>query len=153
MLKSLKIVFIKSTMRFPLVIGASSSQDLVTDQNSGRRQEQKVYTFSDRPPQPKPPAPSGVVPVKADDKSKPQKTILEEHGIILGKVIGTGNYAKVKIGFSEEYGKRVAVKIISKVKAPSEYTQKFLPREIEAVKGLHHENLITFYQSIETSHR
>jgi len=52
-----------------------------------------------------------------------------------------------------QYGKRVAVKIISKVKAPSEYTQKFLPREIEAVKGLHHENLITFYQSIETSHR
>nr|AVQ54901.1 testis-specific serine/threonine-protein kinase 3 [Bactrocera dorsalis] len=81
------------------------------------------------------------------------KTILEDHGIVLGKVIGTGNYAKVKIGFSEEYGKRVAVKIISKVKAPAEYTTKFLPREIEAVKGLHHENLITFYQSIETSHR
>lgn len=133
------------------MIGATSSQDLVTDQNSGRRQEQKVYTFSDRP-QPKPTAAAGV-PAKSDDKSKPQKTILEEHGIILGKVIGTGNYAKVKIGFSEEYGKRVAVKIISKVKAPSEYTQKFLPREIEAVKGLHHENLITFYQSIETSHR
>ncbi|XP_017482099.1 PREDICTED: testis-specific serine/threonine-protein kinase 4 [Rhagoletis zephyria] len=81
------------------------------------------------------------------------KTILEDHGIVLGKVIGSGNYAKVKVGFSEEYGKRVAVKIISKVKAPAEYTQKFLPREIEAVKGLHHENLITFYQSIETSHR
>ncbi|CAD7000528.1 unnamed protein product [Ceratitis capitata] len=81
------------------------------------------------------------------------KTILEDHGIVLGKVIGTGNYAKVKIGYSEEYGKRVAVKIISKVKAPAEYTTKFLPREIEAVKGLHHENLITFYQSIETSHR
>ncbi|XP_075158192.1 testis-specific serine/threonine-protein kinase 4 isoform X2 [Haematobia irritans] len=57
------------------------------------------------------------------------------------------------MGYSEEYGKRVAIKIISKVKAPTEYTQKFLPREIEAVKGLHHENLITFYQSIETSHR
>ncbi|XP_070855059.1 testis-specific serine/threonine-protein kinase 3 isoform X2 [Drosophila suzukii] len=133
------------------VIGTSSSQDLVTDQNSGRRQEQKVYTFSDRP-SPKPAAQPGVH-AKDGEKTKPQKTILEEHGIILGKVIGTGNYAKVKIGFSEEYGKRVAVKIISKVKAPSEYTQKFLPREIEAVKGLHHDNLITFYQSIETSHR
>ncbi|XP_065357453.1 testis-specific serine/threonine-protein kinase 1 [Calliphora vicina] len=71
----------------------------------------------------------------------------------MGKVIGSGNYAKVKIGYSEEYGKRVAIKIISKVKAPAEYTHKFLPREIEAVKGLHHDNLITFYQSIETSHR
>ncbi|KAH8335769.1 hypothetical protein KR074_001047, partial [Drosophila pseudoananassae] len=134
------------------VIGASSSQDLVTDQNSGRRQEQKVYTFNNDRPPPKPAGTPGPA-AKPDDKTKPQKTILEEHGIILGKVIGTGNYAKVKIGFSEEYGKRVAVKIISKVKAPSEYTQKFLPREIEAVKGLHHENLITFYQSIETSHR
>jgi len=127
-------------------VTASSSQDLVTDQASGRRQEQKVYTFnSERPSQAK--------SQSKEDKAKQQKTILEEHGIILGKVIGTGNYAKVKIGFSEEYGKRVAVKIISKVKAPTEYTQKFLPREIEAVKGLHHENLITFYQSIETSHR
>ncbi|TMW47930.1 hypothetical protein DOY81_006986 [Sarcophaga bullata] len=71
----------------------------------------------------------------------------------MGKVIGSGNYAKVKMGYSEEYGKRVAIKIISKIKAPAEYTQKFLPREIEAVKGLHHDNLITFYQSIETSHR
>ncbi|XP_030377690.1 testis-specific serine/threonine-protein kinase 1 isoform X2 [Scaptodrosophila lebanonensis] len=123
---------------------ASSSQDLVNDQASGRRQEQKVYTFNNEPKQ---------ATAAKDDKTKPQKTILEEHGIILGKVIGTGNYAKVKIGFSEEYNKRVAVKIISKVKAPTEYTQKFLPREIEAVKGLHHENLITFYQSIETSHR
>ncbi|XP_061390481.1 testis-specific serine/threonine-protein kinase 3, partial [Musca vetustissima] len=87
------------------------------------------------------------------NKTGKPKSILEEHGILMGKVIGTGNYAKVKIGYSEEYGKRVAIKIISKVKAPAEYTQKFLPREIEAVKGLHHENLITFYQSIETSHR
>ncbi|KAH8237994.1 hypothetical protein KR032_010319, partial [Drosophila birchii] len=139
---------IKNNRILWVVIGASSSQDLVTDQNSGRRQEQKVYTFGDRPQ-----ARTSSVNAPSEDKSKPQKTILEEHGIILGKVIGTGNYAKVKIGFSEEYGKRVAVKIISKVKAPSEYTQKFLPREIEAVKGLHHENLITFYQSIETSHR
>lgn len=141
---SLKIIW-----QFWFEVGGSSSQDLATDQRSGRRQEEKVYTFnSERPSQAK----AISTPIK-DDKTKAQKTILEEHGIILGKVIGTGNYAKVKIGFSEEYGKRVAVKIISKVKAPTEYTQKFLPREIEAVKGLHHENLITFYQSIETSHR
>lgn len=81
------------------------------------------------------------------------KSILEEHGILIGKVIGSGNYAKVKMGYSTEYGKHVAVKIISKVKAPAEYIQKFLPREIDTVKGLHHENLIMFYQSIETSHR
>lgn len=86
-------------------------------------------------------------------QSMAQRTILSIHGIILGKVIGSGNYAKVKIAYSEELGKRVAVKIISKLKAPIEYTKKFLPREIDAVKGLHHENLIQFYQSIETNHR
>lgn len=47
----------------------------------------------------------------------------------------------------------MAVKIISKFKAPSDYLKKFLPREIEVVKGLKHENLIRFYQSIETTHR
>uniref|UniRef100_A0A1A9Z4D6 Protein kinase domain-containing protein n=1 Tax=Glossina pallidipes TaxID=7398 RepID=A0A1A9Z4D6_GLOPL len=101
--------------------------------------------------------PSGSARKSVDDgetsKTGKGKSILEEHGIVIGKVIGAGNYAKVKIGYSDEYGKRVAIKIISKVKAPSEYIQKFLPREIDAVKGLHHENLITFYQSIETSHR
>uniref|UniRef100_A0A1A9VTS2 Protein kinase domain-containing protein n=1 Tax=Glossina austeni TaxID=7395 RepID=A0A1A9VTS2_GLOAU len=101
--------------------------------------------------------PSGSTRKSVDDgetsKTGKSKTILEEHGIVIGKVIGAGNYAKVKIGYSDEYGKRVAIKIISKVKAPPEYIQKFLPREIDAVKGLHHENLITFYQSIETSHR
>uniref|UniRef100_A0A1A9W2K4 Protein kinase domain-containing protein n=1 Tax=Glossina brevipalpis TaxID=37001 RepID=A0A1A9W2K4_9MUSC len=101
--------------------------------------------------------PSGSTRKSVDDgesnRGGKAKSILEEHGIVIGKVIGAGNYAKVKIGYSEEYGRRVAIKIISKVKAPAEYIQKFLPREIDAVKGLHHENLITFYQSIETSHR
>ncbi|XP_075158191.1 testis-specific serine/threonine-protein kinase 4 isoform X1 [Haematobia irritans] len=102
----------------------------------------------------KEPASDQVSPeASGTNKSVKPKSILEERGIIVGKTIGTGNYGKVKMGYSEEYGKRVAIKIISKVKAPTEYTQKFLPREIEAVKGLHHENLITFYQSIETSHR
>ncbi|XP_055903975.1 testis-specific serine/threonine-protein kinase 4 [Eupeodes corollae] len=97
-----------------------------------------------------PPLPIG------NDSGKPlrsRKSILEEHGLLLGKIIGCGSYAKVKVAFSEELQKEVAVKIISKLKAPPEYTKKFLPREIDAVKGLHHENLIQFYQSIETSHR
>lgn len=88
-----------------------------------------------------------------DQKGIIKKTVLENHGIILGKVIGSGTYAKVKIAYLEEKKIPVAVKIISKNKAPKTYTEKFLPRELEAVKGLHHENLIKFYQNIETSHR
>lgn len=92
-------------------------------------------------------------PAEEDKPVRHRKSILEDHGLILGKIIGSGSYAKVKMAYSEELGREVAVKIISKLKAPPEYTKKFLPREIDAVKGLHHENLIQFYQSIETSHR
>lgn len=88
-----------------------------------------------------------------EQKGMIKKTVLENHGIILGKVIGSGTYAKVKIAYLEEKKIPVAVKIISKNKAPKTYTEKFLPRELEAVKGLHHDNLIKFYQNIETSHR
>ncbi|KAL1462739.1 hypothetical protein WDU94_014552 [Cyamophila willieti] len=47
----------------------------------------------------------------------------------------------------------VAIKIVSKVEAPADYLKKFLPREIEVVKGLKHPNLIRFLQAIETTHR
>ncbi|XP_055850885.1 testis-specific serine/threonine-protein kinase 4 [Episyrphus balteatus] len=103
------------------------------------------------------PSEDGILHAPMEEESeKPmrnRKSILEEHGLLIGKIIGCGSYAKVKVAYSEELQKEVAVKIISKLKAPPEYTKKFLPREIDAVKGLHHENLIQFYQSIETSHR
>lgn len=82
-----------------------------------------------------------------------RKTVLEDHGFKLGEQIGKGSYAKVKKAYSEEHKSMVAVKIISKHKAPEEYISKFVPREVEVVKGLRHINLISFYQSIETTHR
>lgn len=45
------------------------------------------------------------------------------------------------------------MKIVSKFQAPGDYLKKFLPREIEVVKGLKHPNLIRFLQAIETTHR
>ncbi|PSN53221.1 Testis-specific serine/threonine-protein kinase 4, partial [Blattella germanica] len=59
----------------------------------------------------------------------------------------------VKVGHSERHDSNVAVKIISKFQAPPDYLKKFLPREIEVVKGLKHPNLIRFLQAIETTHR
>lgn len=47
----------------------------------------------------------------------------------------------------------MAIKIVSKIQEPSDYLEKFLPREIEVVKGLKHNNLIRYYQAIETTHR
>ncbi|XP_070165970.1 testis-specific serine/threonine-protein kinase 3 [Polyergus mexicanus] len=90
---------------------------------------------------------------KDDEKSEKKLTVLESHGYILGKTIGAGSYATVKIAKSNRHDCHVAVKIVSKFQAPEDHLTKFLPREIEVVKGLKHPNLIRFLQAIETTHR
>lgn len=86
-------------------------------------------------------------------RSDKKPTVLESHGYYLGKTIGTGSYATVRVAHSERHEGDVAVKIISKFSAPADYLKKFLPREIDVVKGLRHPNLIRFLQAIETTHR
>ncbi|XP_024893543.1 testis-specific serine/threonine-protein kinase 4-like, partial [Temnothorax curvispinosus] len=61
--------------------------------------------------------------------------------------------SRAQIAKSDRHDCQVAVKIVSKFQAPGEYLTKFLPREIEVVKGLKHPNLIHFLQAIETTHR
>ncbi|XP_011696629.1 PREDICTED: testis-specific serine/threonine-protein kinase 4-like [Wasmannia auropunctata] len=90
---------------------------------------------------------------KNDEKLEKKLTVLESHGYTLGKTIGAGTYATVKIAKSDRHNCQVAVKIVSKFQAPGEHLTKFLPREIEVVKGLKHPNLIHFLQAIETTHR
>ncbi|XP_067207050.1 testis-specific serine/threonine-protein kinase 3-like isoform X2 [Linepithema humile] len=90
---------------------------------------------------------------KEDEKPEKKLTVLESHGYALGKTIGAGSYATVKIAKSDRHECQVAVKIVSKFQAPGEYLTKFLPREIEVVKGLKHPHLIRFLQAIETTHR
>ncbi|KAF7990059.1 hypothetical protein HCN44_009002 [Aphidius gifuensis] len=102
------------------------------------------------------PSTSGVSRVKDDKVDEPvekKQTVLETHGYSLGKTIGTGSYATVKIAQSDRHDCDVAIKIVSKFQAPNDYLKKFLPREIEVVKGLRHSNLIRFLQAIETTHR
>ncbi|KAG8331404.1 testis-specific serine/threonine-protein kinase 3-like [Homalodisca vitripennis] len=87
----------------------------------------------------------------SNDQQK--QSVLESHGYSLGKIIGTGSYATVKLARSERHQEYVAVKIVSKFQAPTDYLTRFLPREIEVVKGLRHQNLIRFLQAVETTHR
>ncbi|XP_022173270.1 testis-specific serine/threonine-protein kinase 3-like [Myzus persicae] len=91
---------------------------------------------------------------KEKKKSKDQKlSVLETHGYTVGRSVGTGSYATVKIAHSERHKTNVAIKIVSKLQEATDYLEKFLPREIEVVKGLKHDNLIRYYQAIETTHR
>ena len=47
----------------------------------------------------------------------------------------------------------VAIKIIPKNKIPQDYLNTFLPRELAIARQLKHNNLIEFYESIETNQR
>ncbi|CAH1118515.1 unnamed protein product [Phaedon cochleariae] len=91
--------------------------------------------------------------VSQDPPQDKKLSVLESHGYYLGKTIGTGSYATVRVSHSERHDGNVAIKIVSKFSAPADYLKKFLPREIEVVKGLRHPNLIRFLQAIETTHR
>ena len=85
--------------------------------------------------------------------SLPKATILEIHGYQVGRTLGSGSYATVKEANSSRHKCKVAIKIISKRRAPDDYLQKFLPREIDVIKYLRHPSLILFYQCIETTNR
>uniref|UniRef100_A0A8C3X036 Testis specific serine kinase 4 n=1 Tax=Catagonus wagneri TaxID=51154 RepID=A0A8C3X036_9CETA len=59
------------------------------------------------------------------------RSVMEEYGYNVGKVIGNGSYGTVYEAFYTKQKVMVAVKIISKKKASEDYLNKFLPREIQ----------------------
>ncbi|GAB5579293.1 testis-specific serine/threonine-protein kinase 1 [Prionailurus iriomotensis] len=77
--------------------------------------------------------------------------ILKRRGYILGINLGEGSYAKVKSAYSERLKFNVAVKIIDRKKVPTDFLEKFLPREIEIQATLNHRSIIRTYEIFETS--
>ena len=75
---------------------------------------------------------------------------IHRHGYILGKTLGSGAYAKVKSAHCVKTKSEVAIKMISKKAAPSDYFTKFLPREIEVLKAVKHENVVQLHDVVET---
>ena len=64
------------------------------------------------------------------------RSVMEEYGYEVGKVIGNGSYGTVYEAYYTKQKVMVAVKIISKKKASEDYLNKFLPREIQVGRGL-----------------
>jgi len=52
---------------------------------------------------------------------------------------------QVKWATSDKLSKKVALKIISKKKAPMDFQQKFLPRELDVMKLLDHPHIVKMY--------
>lgn len=69
----------------------------------------------------------------------------------MGINLGEGSYAKVKSAYSDRLKCNVAVKIIDKKKAPRDFLERFLPREIEMLARVKHFAIIKTYEIFETS--
>ena len=78
--------------------------------------------------------------------------LLHRKGYIIDNshTLGTGAYAKVKVGTSLKMNIQVAIKIVNKLSAPKEVVDRFLPREIETMKAVNNEHIIKLYEVIES---
>ncbi|NXI60213.1 TSSK1 kinase, partial [Chloroceryle aenea] len=76
---------------------------------------------------------------------------LAKRGYILNNTLGEGSYGKVKSAYCDRLKCNVAIKIINKRKTARDFLERFLPREIEALKRLHHPSIIKTYEIFETS--
>ncbi|XP_055642446.1 testis-specific serine/threonine-protein kinase 3-like isoform X2 [Toxorhynchites rutilus septentrionalis] len=86
-----------------------------------------------------------------DNQNRPRESVLENNGYLLQETVGTGAFSNR--AYSKTANQTVAIKIISKQKATKDVLNKFLPREIDLVRGLRHTNLIRFFECIETTMR
>ncbi|XP_010207284.2 testis-specific serine/threonine-protein kinase 2-like [Colius striatus] len=83
--------------------------------------------------------------------SRDDAAVLAKKGYRLKKTLGEGSYGKVKSAYSERLKRDVAVKIIDKKKLTQDNLERFLPREVEALKCLHHPSIIEVFDIFETS--
>ncbi len=77
---------------------------------------------------------------------------LHRRGYILdgGNTLGSGAYAKVKVGTALKMNTQVAIKIVNKLSTPKEVVERFLPREIETMKAVDNEHVVKLHEVIET---
>lgn len=78
---------------------------------------------------------------------------LHRYGYILGRTLGSGAYAKVKSAHAIRMNRQVAVKIINRKGAPKDLLGKFLPREVDSLRAVNHENVIRLHEVIFTENQ
>ena len=69
----------------------------------------------------------------------------------IGRTIGEGNFAKVKLGYDTTNGTYVAVKIIDKALVIQKGLQSQVQREIRTMKLLNHPNIVQIHEVLYLS--
>ncbi|XP_058617538.1 testis-specific serine/threonine-protein kinase 6 [Onychostoma macrolepis] len=65
--------------------------------------------------------------------------------------IGEGSFSEVKLATSQKHQCNVAIKIVDRVKAPKDFVQKFLPRELAILRRVNHEHIVQMHELIEVA--
>eukprot|EP00392_Amoebophrya_sp_AT5.2_P000944 g946.t1 len=73
------------------------------------------------------------------------------HDYIIGKQIGQGAYATVRLAVHKPSGKKVAIKIYEKSRLLDPQRRKSVRREIRVMDRLSHPNIVKFYEVADTS--
>lgn len=82
------------------------------------------------------------------------REVLSARGYLIRQSLGHGSYSKVKLGISQkEVNARFAIKIIDRRRAPQDYQQNFLPRELAIVRTLRHPHIIETYDVFEQNNK
>ena len=87
----------------------------------------------------------GTATTSANPFNDTDEVFMKKHGYVLGGTLGKGSYAKVKSATKDRERKKVAVKIMDRRKAATEFREKFLPREIAIAPELKHPNVVETY--------
>jgi testis-specific serine kinase len=79
---------------------------------------------------------------------------LTKRGYTFGKTLGKGSYASViKVKFTDPATGNVqdlACKLINKAKAPANFLEKFLPRELDVLTKINHPNIIRVHSIVRS---
>lgn len=82
------------------------------------------------------------------------RAVLARKGYLVRNSLGSGSYSKVKMALDfTGCSDKVAVKIIDRLKAPRDYQDRFLPRELDIWPKLNHPNIISLHECFQDSRR
>lgn len=70
---------------------------------------------------------------------------------MVGKVIGEGAYASVRIAIYKPINRKVAIKVYEKGKIKEIHRKKSIRREIQILQLLHHPSVVKIYDVVETN--
>ncbi|XP_073699930.1 testis-specific serine/threonine-protein kinase 6 [Garra rufa] len=79
------------------------------------------------------------------------KNVLKGMGYKFIANIGEGSFSQVKLATSQKHRCNVAIKIVDRVRAPKDFVQKFLPRELAILRRVNHEHIVQMYELIEVA--